>query len=563
MREMIRWKKYVMYNMAFLIPFLFIFFNTFTWNSDRAFKCVVSSILFSLVFSLMSRGVREIILPVLCGVLFYIATAGTFYWYFTSQNAGWCEVHYELFFAESLSCILILLTRLLADRIRLITIIEIPIIIISSIYILYYIIFDVSINSDTYFIIFQTNASEVMKFLWDYKIACILFLIFSVFISREVYRYNSSINFTEKRFHLIIPFVFLLGIVLINIKLVLLDSHLYIQRDFNIAYGYMQQSKNLSENMKDIGVVKSNSNIRNIVVVIGESANRDFMGAYGYERDNTPWMSKMSKMPNVVLFDKCYTSYRLTNKALAYMLTEKSQYNDEDVFSALNIVDVFKAAGFKTYWISDQGNISNFREIYNVIAQRADVAKFIEHGGDADLIDLLDIIDKDDKKVIFVHLQGSHHPYHNYPSEYQLYKNDSVNDRYDNTILYTDFILSEMYAKLKKINPDVFIYISDHGESKEMMRNIFNFRLSHVPFMMIFSVGFIENNTELYEQALQKRHTYFTHDMFYDTMLGMTGVDKQFYDDSANLFSPHYAYDKDNLKTEYGDVYIKDDPYDE
>ena len=51
--------------------------------------------------------------------------------------------------------------------------------------------------------------------------------------------------------------------------------------------------------MKDIGGVKSNSNIRNIVVVIGESANRDYMGAYGYERDNTPWMSKMSQMPTI------------------------------------------------------------------------------------------------------------------------------------------------------------------------------------------------------------------------------------------------------------------------
>lgn len=79
------------------------------------------------------------------------------------------------------------------------------------------------------------------------------------------------------------------------------------------------------------------------------------------------------------MYDKAYTSYRLTNKALIYLLTEKSQYNNKEIYSSLNLIDIAKAAGYKTYWFSRQGNISNFREAYNIVAQRADVKVFLNN----------------------------------------------------------------------------------------------------------------------------------------------------------------------------------------
>lgn len=43
--------------------------------------------------------------------------------------------------------------------------------------------------------------------------------------------------------------------------------------------------------------------------------------------------------------------------------------------------------------------------------------------------------------------------------------------------------------------------------------------------------------------------------------LGLLGINKKFYMQNQNLFSEEYGFDKYNLKTEYGTVDIKNDPY--
>jgi lipid A ethanolaminephosphotransferase len=79
-----------------------------------------------------------------------------------------------------------------------------------------------------------------------------------------------------------------------------------------------------------------------------------------------------------------------------------------------------------------------------------------------------------------LHLNGSHGPlyYKRYPKEFAKFqpecKTASVNEcsveslinAYDNSILYTDYLLANAIEKLEKSGvPSVLIYISDHGES--------------------------------------------------------------------------------------------------
>ena len=123
--------------------------------------------------------------------------------------------------------------------------------------------------------------------------------------------------------------------------------------------------------------------------------------------------------------------------------------------------------------------------------------------------------------------------------------------------------MKETFEKLERYNPDLFIYISDHGESKEMQRNQFDYRMSHVPFMIYFSRNCIGKIPEKYQIALSREHAYFSHDMFYDTLLDIIGIDPSMYEEDKALFSEKYAFNKYNLKTEYGTRDIADDPYDE
>lgn len=64
------------------------------------------------------------------------------------------------------------------------------------------------------------------------------------------------------------------------------------------------------------------------VLVIGESETRDHMGAYGYDRDTTPWMSEETQKPEAILFQNAYSNHTHTVPVLTYALSEKNQYNN-------------------------------------------------------------------------------------------------------------------------------------------------------------------------------------------------------------------------------------------
>ena len=81
------------------------------------------------------------------------------------------------------------------------------------------------------------------------------------------------------------------------------------------------------------------------------------------------------------------------------------------------------------------------------------------------------------KKLIILHTIGSHWWYNlHYTKEYEVYKpvlkskiiayctDEEIRNSYDNTILYTDYILSEIIDKLKDKNA-VLIFVSDHGDA--------------------------------------------------------------------------------------------------
>jgi len=80
---------------------------------------------------------------------------------------------------------------------------------------------------------------------------------------------------------------------------------------------------------------------------------------------------------------------------------------------------------------------------------------------DEDFIPYLKEINLDDKNFIVLQQRGSHSPYRGYPEEYNKFK-----VHYDNTVLYTDALLTKIYnyLKISSKKETYFIYVSDHGE---------------------------------------------------------------------------------------------------
>lgn len=222
------------------------------------------------------------------------------------------------------------------------------------------------------------------------------------------------------------------------------------------------------------------------IFLIGESINRNHMSVYGYHRNTTPLLKQLNE--NIVVFNNVVSSHAQTNASLRVALTSATAEQGNEYRKALSIIDTANMAGFKTWWISNQQPL---RATLASIADQADETQFISNDYQGVEVNRYDgfmlpyieeaLADEAKHKVIFIHMMGSHAQYANrYPKDFnhfsdnnvQAYeedlsqgKIDSIN-QYDNSVLYTDFVVNETLVLLKENSAHIkaLTLFSDHGE---------------------------------------------------------------------------------------------------
>jgi heptose-I-phosphate ethanolaminephosphotransferase len=154
------------------------------------------------------------------------------------------------------------------------------------------------------------------------------------------------------------------------------------------------------------------------VIVVGESLNRNHMSLYGYDRETTPNLNRLSS--EFIKFDNVVSAFAQPRPSLSVSLTEADTVNGLTEAKAISLLGAMKKAGFKTWWISNQQPL---RKPTTAMAALADVEHFISHDFHGVEVNRYDgyllpsvkaaIADKAPHKVIFVHLMGSHLQYTN------------------------------------------------------------------------------------------------------------------------------------------------------
>lgn len=226
-----------------------------------------------------------------------------------------------------------------------------------------------------------------------------------------------------------------------------------------------------------------NSKYDDYVLIIGESARKDYHHAYGYPLENTPFMSNAKG----VLIDGLTAGGTNTIASLKLMLTKPDTKNWEGNY-ALNLVDLIKSAGVKTYWISNQGYLGDFDTPIAALANKSDEKIFLKKGdsfsskniSDFELLPKLQevlIQPSQGKRFIVLHLYGSHpitcDRLEDYP---KILNDDIVPQKYFNVNCYassikkTDEVIKQVYDVLSQNNAKTdrtfsMIYFSDHGLS--------------------------------------------------------------------------------------------------
>lgn len=229
------------------------------------------------------------------------------------------------------------------------------------------------------------------------------------------------------------------------------------------------------------------------VMVIGETARAMNFSLYGYQRDTTP---RLSKTPGLVAFSDVTTQSNTTHKSVPMLLSLASASNFERLFHEKGILQAFREAGFHTVFLSNQRPNHSFIDF---LGEQADQWLFLKTGDanpagrelaeapgkdgnyyDADLLPILDRIlaRKRKKEFIVLHTYGSHFNYMDrYPRQMAHFQPDThceakkenrpdLINAYDNTIRYTDLVLSGVIERLSRHGGmSAMLYTSDHGEN--------------------------------------------------------------------------------------------------
>lgn len=229
------------------------------------------------------------------------------------------------------------------------------------------------------------------------------------------------------------------------------------------------------------------------VMVIGETARAMNFSLYGYQRDTNP---KLGKTEGLVVFGDVTTQSNTTHKSVPMLLSQASATDFERLFHEKGILQAYREAGFHTVFLSNQRPNHSFIDF---LGEQADQWLFLKTGDanqagrelagatskdgnyyDADLLPILDKIlnQKRKKEFIVLHTYGSHFNYmERYPRDMAHFLPDThceakqenrpdLINAYDNTIRYTDFVLSGVIEHLRKHGGmSAMLYTSDHGEN--------------------------------------------------------------------------------------------------
>lgn len=313
------------------------------------------------------------------------------------------------------------------------------------------------------------------------------------------------------------------------------------------------------------------------VMVIGETARAMNFSLYGYPRDTNP---RLSETRGLVAFSDVTTQSNTTHKSVPMLLSLASASNFERLFHEKGILQAFREAGFHTVFLSNQRPNHSFIDF---LGEQADQWLFLKTGDanqagrelaeapgkdgnyyDADLLPILDRIlaRKRKKEFIVLHTYGSHFNYMDrYPRQMAHFQPDThceakkenrpdLINAYDNTIRYTDLVLSGVIERLSRHGGmSAMLYTSDHGE------NIFDDshklflhaspRASEyelrVPFLVWTSQSFRHQEPAVAQALSANRHKQAQSSRSaFHTMLHIGGVRTRFRQDHESLASPAY-----------------------
>lgn len=224
------------------------------------------------------------------------------------------------------------------------------------------------------------------------------------------------------------------------------------------------------------------------VLVLGETLRPDRLQINGYNRATTP---RLAGTENLISFTDMVSPWAWTRMSVPVILSRKNPVDQRYFPTETSVVAAFKEAGFNTAWLSTQSPLGVHDSSIALHASEADQVQYLNPIGykqegfyDDVLLSAFERVLKQNhtRQLIVLHTLGSHFSYADrYPQAFDLFtpsgkgqaismhdKKSKVllNNAYDNSVAYTDFILFTLIKQLEQTQSiSTLFYVSDHGEN--------------------------------------------------------------------------------------------------
>ncbi|WP_342622986.1 phosphoethanolamine--lipid A transferase [Pseudomonas alkylphenolica] len=302
------------------------------------------------------------------------------------------------------------------------------------------------------------------------------------------------------------------------------------------------------------------------VLVVGESARAENFGLLGYVRDTTPQLSKEAGLIAFSDVHSCGTETAVSVPCMFSGLTRKD-YQASKAKNQEGLLDVLQRAGLSVRWRDNQSGCKGtcdrvqFEDVSNAkdpaLCTNSECHDEILLQGLASMIDNLQ-----QDTVLVLHQMGSHGPeyFKRYPMQFERFtpvcpsnalnqcSEQSIINAYDNTLVYTDHVLSSLIDILRSKQDKVdtaMLYLSDHGESLGEY-NLFLHgtpymlapeQQKHVPMLAWFSDSYRQDFAVDTDCLNKLRNEPLSQDNLFHSMLGLLQVRTSVYDQQLDMFA--------------------------
>ena len=317
---------------------------------------------------------------------------------------------------------------------------------------------------------------------------------------------------------------------------------------------------------EDAKILTNSSNKPNLIfVVIGETARSQNIQYNGYPRNTNPYTENY----DLVSFSSVQSCGTATAHSLPCMFSNLSRqsYKKAIANSQSNVLDIIQKSGYQLLWKENDGGDKRvakripFVELARERSEFCDGSYCYDEGLITDVDQNILDMDKPNKLITF-HIIGSHGTtyYRRYPKSMSVFEpacerqdieqctDEEIVNVYDNTIVYTDFILSQLIEKLKEYQEQYnvgLMYVSDHGESLgENGLYLHGTPYSFAPEYQTQVPWFVwlpEETATAFHIDMNclksSKDTDISHDYFFHSLLSFSRVSTQELNPKLNLFN--------------------------